>query len=146
MSRDEYKYRQSSDYRGVNFDAAEKARDARYRNPHSIAFSDIPKKHRFDVKGNLLQSLEDLAQEDPYRVNPDVFLGKPRRIFSTTSGMSRDLLQTLYGNIIPPAPYLRKYDQYFDPSQNLFESGIGAMINDIKDSRTMDILKFLLKY
>ena len=142
MSRDEYKYRQSSDYRGVNFDAAEKARDARYRNPHSIAFSDIPKKHRFDFKGNFLQGMEDAAYGNPFGVNPNVLQGKPRQIFSTTSNMSRDLLQTLYGNIIPPAPYLRKYDQYFDPSQNLFERGIGAMVDDIKDSRTIDLLKF----
>ena len=143
MSRDEYKYRQSSDYRGVNFDAAEKARDARYRNPHSIAFSDIPRHHRIDNRAGILNALVEMAYSNPYGVNPDVNMRKPKPVFASTSGMSRDMLQTLYGNIIPPAPYLRRYDQYFDPSQNLFERGIGAMVDDIKDSRTMDLLKFL---
>jgi hypothetical protein len=137
------RYRQSEDYRGVNFDAAEKARDARYRNPHSIAFTDIPRYHRVDDKAGILNAISNLAASNPFGANPDAQRSKK---YVSTAGMSRDALQTLYGNIIPPAPYLRKYDQYFDPSQNLFERGIGAMIDDIKDSRTMDILKFLLKY
>ena len=137
------RYRRSEDYRGVNFDAAEKARDARYRNPHSIAFADIPRYHRIDDRAGILNALSSLAAGNPFGVNPDVLQGKPRQTFASTSGMSRDMLQTLYGNIIPPAPYLRRYDQYFDPSQNLFERGIGAMVDDIKDSRTMDLLKFL---
>jgi hypothetical protein len=137
------RYRQSKDYRGVNFDAAEKARDARYRNPHSIAFTDIPRYHRVDDKAGILNAISNLAASNPFGANPDAQRSKK---YVSTAGMSRDALQTLYGNIIPPAPYLRKYDQYFDPSQNLFERGIGAMIDDIKDSRTMDILKFLLKY
>ena len=143
---EEYKYRQSSDYRGVNFDAAERAQDAGYRNPHSIAFTDIPRHHRIDDRAGILNAISKMAASNPYGVNPDVLQGKPRQSFASTSSMSRDMLQTLYGNIIPPAPYLRRYDQYSDPSQNLFESGIGAIIGDIKDSRTMDILKFLLKY
>ena len=137
------RYRQSEDYRGVNFDAAEKAQDARYRNPHSIAFTDIPRYHRVDDKAGILNAISNLAASNPFGANPDAQRSKK---YVSTAGMSRDALQTLYGNIIPPAPYLRKYDQYFDPSQNLFERGIGAMIDDIKDSRTMDILKFLLKY
>ena len=137
------RYRQSEDYRGVNFDAAEKAQDARYRNPHSIAFTDIPRYHRVDDKAGILNAIGNLAASNPFGANPDAQRSKK---YVSTAGMSRDALQTLYGNIIPPAPYLRKYDQYFDPSQNLFERGIGAMIDDIKDSRTMDILKFLLKY
>ena len=137
------RYRQSKDYRGVNFDAAEKALDARYRNPHSIAFTDIPRYHRVDDKAGILNAISNLAASNPFGANPDAQRSKK---YVSTAGMSRDALQTLYGNIIPPAPYLRKYDQYFDPSQNLFERGIGAMIDDIKDSRTMDILKFLLKY
>ena len=137
------RYRQSEDYRGVNFDAAEKALDARYRNPHSIAFTDIPRYHRVDDKAGILNAISNLAASNPFGANPDAQRSKK---YVSTAGMSRDALQTLYGNIIPPAPYLRKYDQYFDPSQNLFERGIGAMIDDIKDSRTMDILKFLLKY
>ena len=137
------RYRQSEDYRGVNFDAAEKARDARYRNPHSIAFTDIPRYHRVDDRAGILNAISNLAANNPFGANPDAQRSKK---YVSTAGMSRDALQTLYGNIIPPAPYLRKYDQYFDPSQNLFERGIGAMIDDIKDSRTMDILKFLLKY
>ena len=134
------RYRQSEDYRGVNFDAAEKARDARYRNPHSIAFTDIPRYHRVDDKAGILNAISNLAASNPFGANPDAQRSKK---YVSTAGMSRDALQTLYGNIIPPAPYLRKYDQYFDPSQNLFERGIGAMIDDIKDSRTMDLLKFL---
>ena len=137
------RYRQSKDYRGVNFDAAEKALDARYRNPHSIAFTDIPRYHRVDDKAGILNAISNLAASNPFGANPDAQRSKK---YVSTAGMSRDALQTLYGNIIPPAPYLRRYDQYFDPSQNLFERGIGAMIDDIKDSRTMDILKFLLKY
>ena len=134
------RYRQSEDYRGVNFDAAEKARDARYRNPHSIAFTDIPRYHRVDDKAGILNAISNLAASNPFGANPDAQRSKK---YVSTAGMSRDALQTLYGNIIPPAPYLRKYDQYFDPSQNLFERGIGAMVDDIKDSRTMDLLKFL---
>jgi hypothetical protein len=137
------RYRQSEDYRGVNFDAVEKAQDARYRNPHSIAFTDIPRYHRVDDKAGILNAISNLAASNPFGANPDAQRSKK---YVSTAGMSRDALQTLYGNIIPPAPYLRRYDQYFDPSQNLFERGIGAMIDDIKDSRTMDILKFLLKY
>ena len=137
------RYRQSEDYRGVNFDAAEKARDARYRNPHSIAFTDIPRHHRVDDRAGILNALVEMAYSNPWKVNPDVNMGKSKPVFASTSGMSRDMLQTLYGNIIPPAPYLRRYDQYFDPSQNPFERGIGAMVDDIKDSRTMDLLKFL---
>ena len=134
------RYRQSEDYRGVNFDAAEKARDARYRNPHSIAFTDIPRYHRVDDKAGILNAISNLAASNPFGANPDAQRSKK---YVSTAGMSRDALQTLYGNIIPPAPYLRKYDQYFDPSQNIFERGIGAMVDDIKDSRTMDLLKFL---
>ena len=134
------RYRQSEDYRGVNFDAAEKAQDARYRNPHSIAFTDIPRYHRVDDKAGILNAISNLAASNPFGANPDAQRSKK---YVSTAGMSRDALQTLYGNIIPPAPYLRKYDQYFDPSQNLFERGIGAMVDDIKDSRTMDLLKFL---
>tara|TARA_R100001460_G_C3442744_1_gene163672 strand:+ start:79 stop:507 length:429 start_codon:yes stop_codon:yes gene_type:complete len=140
---DKYRYKQSEDYRGVNFDAAEKARDARYRNPHSIAFTNIPKYHRVDNKAGILNAISNLATSNPFGANPNA---QRSRKYVSTAGMSKDALQTLYGNIIPPAPYLRKYDQYFDPSQNLFEGGIGRMIDDIKDSRTMDILKFLLKY
>ena len=134
------RYKQSKDYRGVNFDAAEKALDARYRNPHSIAFADIPRYHRVDERAGILNAISDFAAANVFGANPDA---QRSRRYPSTAGMSRDTLQTIYGNIIPPAPYLRRYDQYFDPSQNPFERGIGAMVDDIKDSRTMDLLKFL---
>ena len=140
---DKYRYKQSKDYRGVNFDAAEIARDARYRNPHSIAWTDIPRHHRTDDKAGILNAISGLAASNPFGANPDA---QKSRKYVSTAGMSRDTLQTLYGNIIPPAPILRNYDQYFDPSQNLFERGIGTMMDDIKNSKTMDILKFLLRY
>ena len=136
-------YTQSKDYRGVNWDAAETARDANYRNPHSIAWSDIPIHHRTDSRAGILNAISDLAASNPFGANPDAQRSKK---YVSTAGMSKDLLQTMYGNIIPPAPYLRRYNQHFDPSQNLFQRGIGAVVNDVKNSKTMQLLKFYLKY
>ena len=136
-------YKPVTDYRGVNWDAAETARDASYRNPHSIAWGDIPRHHRVDTSGaGILNALTEIAYSNPWGVNPDVNMGKSKPVFVTTSGMSRDMLQTLYGNIIPPATYLRRYNQHFDPRQNLFQRGIG----NIKKSKTMQLLKLFLKY
>ena len=138
-----YDYKQSSDYRGINWDAAERGKDASYRNPHSIAFTDIPRHHRVDDRAGILNAVSNLAASNPFGANPDA---QRSRKYVSTAGMSRDTLQTLYGNIIPPAPYLRRYDQYFDPSQNLFQRGVGAVVNDVKNSKTMQLLKLFLKY
>ena len=136
-------YKPVTDYRGANWDAAETSRDASYRNPHSIAWGDIPRHHRVDDRAGILNAISDLGAANVFGANPDAHKSKR---YPSTAGMSRDTLQTLYGNIIPPAPYLRRYDQHFDPSQNLFQRGISAMANDVKNSKTMQLLKLFLKY
>ena len=129
------------EYAGINWSAAEKARDANYRHPHTMAWRDIPKYERVDPSAGILNTLGEYS-------NINLNMGYPHAGIKTdkirSSVVPKNILQTRYGNIIPPATYLRRYDPYFTP--NDMRQGIGrftdSIYKDILSSKTMQLLRY----